>query len=156
MWISQIWGLVFAGDGNATLWIVAHVWLCVCACACGGFEGWQSQYRRFIHIPSERATVEQLLLTHTAAHIETVQRNSEQIREHAGADLQGYVVEKDGKDTFNKYGIFEADRWKDTYYNQHSATAAELAAGGLIALMQQVVEGRVKNGKLGWQLVCES
>lgn len=79
-------------------------------------DGLAARCRR---IPAREATHEELLTTHTAAHVDRIEATAR--REYAQLD-------------------------PDTYTSQASAEAARLAAGGLVALTGEVVSGALSNG----------
>ncbi len=74
---------------------------------------------RLIPVEARPATEEELARVHTPAHIARVRR----VAESGGGHLDA-----------------------DTYLNARSYDAAVMAAGGLLALVEAVVEGRVRNG----------
>ncbi|MEA3346373.1 MAG: histone deacetylase, partial [Chloroflexota bacterium] len=74
---------------------------------------------RLAHIPAHPATEEQMTRVHSPAYLERVKR----VSERGGGHLD-----------------------PDTYVASASWEAARLAAGGLIGLVEAVLDGRVENG----------
>lgn len=78
-------------------------------------------------IASRPATDDELLLTHSRELIDAVRETPAQL---------------DGDD----YKYFESPQFGDTYFNAKTSALAELAAGGLIELLDHMADGRVHNG----------
>lgn len=96
-------------------------------------------YQRCVHIPTRPARDDEIInQAHTQEHLSAIDATAQ----------FDYKEDEADSETEGDATLYPDCKWldTDTYVNRHSGSVAKLAIGGLIELMEAVVDGRVRNG----------